>query len=254
MSSGPRAVPTYSSTAAAPSNYVAGLGRGAVGFTTRSDIGPARDQPAPDMPQFGMQPTQMLQQAQQQPGGPAPSGAAKPKKPGEPDESQYDEEYGYGGTLFGDTPYEEDDAEADRIYEAIDERMDERRKRRREEQLLENMKKYRQERPKIQDQFADLKRELGLGAYDLVHIRRSDATRACNTDRDRMLHLLGKRRFASGTVLYCSDETSDELTKEEIKALMRASDKAQEVLNRVREQGLTPEEWIRELKEVWRSC
>jgi hypothetical protein len=26
----------------APSNYVAGLGRGAVGFTTRSDIGPAR--------------------------------------------------------------------------------------------------------------------------------------------------------------------------------------------------------------------
>ena len=26
----------------APSNYVAGLGRGATGFTTRSDIGPAR--------------------------------------------------------------------------------------------------------------------------------------------------------------------------------------------------------------------
>ena len=27
----------------APPNYVAGLGRGATGFTTRSDIGPARD-------------------------------------------------------------------------------------------------------------------------------------------------------------------------------------------------------------------
>ena len=26
-----------------PTNYVAGLGRGAVGFTTRSDIGPARE-------------------------------------------------------------------------------------------------------------------------------------------------------------------------------------------------------------------
>ena len=26
----------------APTNYVAGLGRGAIGFTTRSDIGPAR--------------------------------------------------------------------------------------------------------------------------------------------------------------------------------------------------------------------
>jgi hypothetical protein len=27
----------------APSGYVAGVGRGATGFTTRSDIGPARD-------------------------------------------------------------------------------------------------------------------------------------------------------------------------------------------------------------------
>ena len=29
-------------TVHAPSNYVPGLGRGATGFTTRSDIGPAR--------------------------------------------------------------------------------------------------------------------------------------------------------------------------------------------------------------------
>jgi hypothetical protein len=32
----------------APANYVPGLGRGATGFTTRSDIGPARM--APEMP------------------------------------------------------------------------------------------------------------------------------------------------------------------------------------------------------------
>jgi pre-mRNA-processing factor 6 len=32
-----------------PANYVAGLGRGATGFTTRSDIGPARAA-APDLP------------------------------------------------------------------------------------------------------------------------------------------------------------------------------------------------------------
>lgn len=32
----------------APADYVPGLGRGATGFTTRSDIGPAR--PAPDLP------------------------------------------------------------------------------------------------------------------------------------------------------------------------------------------------------------
>ena len=30
-----------------PTNYVAGLGRGAVGFTTRSDIGPAQRAAAP---------------------------------------------------------------------------------------------------------------------------------------------------------------------------------------------------------------
>lgn len=40
---GPRTANTYS--AAPPSNYVAGIGRGAMGFTTRSDIGPARPPP-----------------------------------------------------------------------------------------------------------------------------------------------------------------------------------------------------------------
>ena len=48
---GPRTANTYSVTAAAastyiPSNYVAGVGRGAMGFTTRSDIGPARPAPS----------------------------------------------------------------------------------------------------------------------------------------------------------------------------------------------------------------
>lgn len=37
---GSRAPQTFK--VAAPSNYVAGVGRGAMGFTTRSDIGPAR--------------------------------------------------------------------------------------------------------------------------------------------------------------------------------------------------------------------
>lgn len=152
MSSGPRAVPTYAGKAA-PNNYVGGLGRGAIGFTTRSDIGPARDQPAPDMPQFGLQPTQAL--ANIADGGGGGSGApSRPPRDGDKPEShaetQFDEEYGYGGTLFGnDTPYEEDDAEADRVYEAIDERMDERRKRRREEQLLETMKQYATNNPSI---------------------------------------------------------------------------------------------------------
>ena len=44
--------------------------------------------------------------------------------------------------------------------------MDSRRKRRREEKLLETMKKFRDERPKISDQFADLKGELQGVSFD----------------------------------------------------------------------------------------
>ena len=64
---------------------------------------------------------------------------------------------GYGGSLFAGTPYEADDKEADEIYYHIDEKMDSKRKIRREEQYQERIKAFRQERPKIQQQFSDLK-------------------------------------------------------------------------------------------------
>ena len=47
-----------------------------------------------------------------------------------------------------------------RVYEAVDERMDSRRKERERPNCVETMKRFREERPKISDQFADLKREL----------------------------------------------------------------------------------------------
>lgn len=64
---------------------------------------------------------------------------------------------GYGGSLCSKDPYDKDDEEADAIYEAIDKRMDEKRKERREEKLKRDIEKFRQERPKIQQQFSDLK-------------------------------------------------------------------------------------------------
>lgn len=67
---------------------------------------------------------------------------------------------GYGGSLFSKDPYDKDDEEADAIYEAVDKRMDEKRKDYREARLRAEIEKYRQERPKIQQQFSDLKREL----------------------------------------------------------------------------------------------
>lgn len=76
-------------------------------------------------------------------------------------DSNYDEFSGYSGSLFSKDPYDKDDAEADAIYESIDKRMDEKRKEYREKRLKEDLERYRQERPKIQQQFSDLKRNLG---------------------------------------------------------------------------------------------
>jgi len=63
------------------------------------------------------------------------------------------------GLLSGGT-YDKDDQEADAIYAAVDAKMDERRKKRREAREAEELLKARAERPKIQQQFADLKKEL----------------------------------------------------------------------------------------------
>lgn len=64
---------------------------------------------------------------------------------------------GYGGSLFSSGPYDADDIEADKIYDSIDDHMDKRRKERREKRFKEDIEKFRQERPKIQQQFSDLK-------------------------------------------------------------------------------------------------
>jgi pre-mRNA-processing factor 6 len=79
---------------------------------------------------------------------------------GDYSESNYDEFSGYGEKLFRGLPYEEDDFEADRIYESVDEKMEGRRKRQRELQMLEDRKKSKPEQS-ITEQFADLKRDLG---------------------------------------------------------------------------------------------
>lgn len=125
----------------APPGYVAGVGRGATGFTTRSDIGPARDDT----------------------NGPPRKAARKNDDEDEEEflnESNYDEFAGYGGSLFNKDPYEEDDEEADKIYEQIDKHLDERGKALREAKTRQELEKYRQERPKIQQQFTDLKASL----------------------------------------------------------------------------------------------
>ena len=142
----------------APLGYVAGVGRGATGFTTRSDIGPARDSTdVSDDRHAG------VKRGTGRGSEPRPSGSGNHDEDDDNEDlndSNYDEFSGYGGSLFNKDPYDKDDAEADEIYEAIDRRMDEKRKEHRETKLKREIEKFRQERPKIQQQFSDLKRDL----------------------------------------------------------------------------------------------
>lgn len=145
-----------------PPNYVAGLGRGATGFTTRSDIGPARS--APDLPDRSA--TTIGGAAVPTVGRGRGKGAGEEEEEEEGDEKGYDENQkfdefeGNDVGLFASAEYDEDDKEADAVWEEIDKRMDSRRKDRREARLKEEIEKYRASNPKITEQFADLKRKL----------------------------------------------------------------------------------------------
>ncbi|PQE04736.1 hypothetical protein CJF30_00004537 [Rutstroemia sp. NJR-2017a BBW] len=165
----------------APENYVAGLGRGATGFTTRSDLGPAREGPSED------QIKEALAKRAAQLGQAAPTayGAPEKKDDDEDDERFQDPDNEVG--LFSGGVYDKDDDEADRIYQEVDEKMDRRRKIRRlvypsiiipkssitfNEQITDHStyrearekaerEEFERNNPKIQQQFADLKRALG---------------------------------------------------------------------------------------------
>jgi pre-mRNA-processing factor 6 len=98
----------------------------ASGFTTRSDIGPAREGPSAEViayVQFPPQPSYCAQFI-------CSEAQARRGEEAEVDPDQFqdpDNEYG----LFAGTTYEQDDEEADKIYQQVDEAMDARRRARR---------------------------------------------------------------------------------------------------------------------------
>ena len=110
----------------APENYVAGLGRGATGFTTRSDLGPAREGPSEE------QMKELLARRAQQLGAAPPTayGATEKKEEEDDNDERYQDPDNETG-LFANGSYDRDDDEADRIYQEVDEKMDRRRKIRR---------------------------------------------------------------------------------------------------------------------------
>lgn len=113
----------------APENYVAGLGRGATGFTTRSDLGPAREGPSEE------QMREMLAKRAASLGQAAPSayGVTEKKEDDERDEDEdrFQDPDNEVGLFSSGMNYDKDDDEADRIYQEVDEKMDKRRRARR---------------------------------------------------------------------------------------------------------------------------
>ena len=110
----------------APENYVAGLGRGATGFTTRSDLGPARDGPSEEQIKDAL----AKRAAQLGTAPPTVYGADRKGVEDDDDDERYKDPENEIG-LFASGAYDRDDDEADRIYQEVDEKMDRRRKARR---------------------------------------------------------------------------------------------------------------------------
>lgn len=186
----------------APENYVAGLGRGATGFTTRSDLGPAREGPSEEQIK-----DVLAKRAAALGQAPPTAYGVKGKKTQEEDDDEErfaNAENEEGLLVTGN--YDRDDEEADQIYAGVDARMDRRRKARRlvcpksahhtlpvlpsfplhidvkyspmsqhdrvdvgqladlrnhrEAREREQREDYERKNPKIQQQFADLKRAL----------------------------------------------------------------------------------------------
>ncbi|CAI7676377.1 unnamed protein product [Penicillium palitans] len=112
----------------APENYVAGLGRGATGFTTRSDLGPAREGPTPEQIQAALAKRAQLLGA----AAPTAYGATTREKGGkEEDKEEEDERFQDPDNevgLFAYGQFDQEDDEADRIYQEVDEKMDKRRR------------------------------------------------------------------------------------------------------------------------------
>lgn len=174
----------------APKGYIPGLGRGAAGFTTRSDIGPAATGPVPEVSggsraaearravaAFGQAPKGYVPGAGRGAGAVGSSGGGGGDAEDGP--TGYDRFEGYNQyPTTAQSPYDQDDEQADQIYAAIEERMRAKRKRKSSDQQVDE---GLTETQKIKGQFRELKEKLAevtddqwasipdVGDYSLKH-------------------------------------------------------------------------------------
>ena len=125
-----------------PPGYIPGLGRGAVGFCTRLDVGPARNI---DAANNNFQIVKEQNENEQ-----------KDNK----DYTNFNKFYGDDENLFGTTAVDEEDKEADEQYTFFDNYMDERRKAKKEKLEMDKLKKLRGKKPTIRQTFSELRNDL----------------------------------------------------------------------------------------------
>ncbi|CAK7197578.1 U4/U6 x U5 tri-snRNP complex subunit Prp1 [Sporothrix eucalyptigena] len=138
-----------------PENYVAGVGRGATSFVTRSDLGPSHDGPTDEQMKAAIAKRSL--QLQNKANG-------RDSKDDEKDDGADDDRYQDPDNevgLFSGGIYEKDDEEADRIWQEVDEKMARRRQKQRETREQAELEEYERRNPTVKAQFADLKRSLG---------------------------------------------------------------------------------------------
>lgn len=155
--------PQKLSFGAPPADYIAGLGRGAVGFITRSDIGPSKL------------------------GGEAQFFGPKDEDDrADYSDTKYDKWSGYEGSLFAGTTADDEDKEADEMFYRVDTFMDSRRRKRREEIIREEAEKFKKDKPTIKEQFKDAKRALAtLSESDWLSIPDAHDYKVKKAKRDK---------------------------------------------------------------------
>eukprot|EP00531_Pseudo-nitzschia_arenysensis_P000333 CAMPEP_0116124486 /NCGR_PEP_ID=MMETSP0329-20121206/5305_1 /TAXON_ID=697910 /ORGANISM="Pseudo-nitzschia arenysensis, Strain B593" /LENGTH=1009 /DNA_ID=CAMNT_0003618467 /DNA_START=175 /DNA_END=3205 /DNA_ORIENTATION=- len=150
-----------SSVAQAPKGYVAGRGRGASGFQTRSDLGVDAPKPPPSNSPWGAAPKGYVpgagrgaskmgagDNAASKDGGPVATKVKQQEQPPPPPV---------------DGQYDDDDHEADLIWAAVDERLQNRRRKKQKTSTVEHSDDPRiRERSKIQHSFQDVKADANV--------------------------------------------------------------------------------------------
>ena len=178
---GVKAPSTYRTASAPPPGYIPGIGRGAVGFSTRSDVGSAglttdvataaaagrgivigagRGVTAAS----GIAAVRKLAataSAGRGRGAAPASGADAAGSVDAPAKSaNFDSVSGYSEALFADAPYDAEDADADRVYASVEATLSERGRKRREAAEAAATAASRLNNARIGDSFADLKPQL----------------------------------------------------------------------------------------------